>query len=513
MANNVPFALTGIPANYQVPGIFLQINYAQGALGGNGETYSAVIYGNKSSAGTAGVDGYIYGPDTFTPLLSDQDAITLFGDGSELYRMYDAFVTRNPLTPVYVVPVKSSTGSAAQLEIVISGSPTSPGTIRTYFTAQQVVDTGFTTSDTPTTIAANMAVNINSNSHWPFTASASTGTVTLTANCPGLRGNDLQASAQLLNGSGVVSSVVTQTAFTGGTVSDNNTNALAYVAGLNRRFYVQVSASGTEDGGTQYEALASQISEQALPATGLRQLCIAASSASAGTVNSVANAVNNPRARLLNLPGSDMPPSEIASIMAAASMAVQVYPITAADCNLDGLGGDANSEALWDIPAPLNGDALSATLQNTLLTNGVSPIQVLKGGRTSLVKDVTTYSLNGSLQDFRIADAFKVIILDYFADDFVSGAGLQFARMLISNDPAPNQPDIPGVLSPRLMRTFASQLVTQYGNNGVLQNVPAILAGLVSQRGVVNTSQMQVILPMQTADATHSIGVIVNQIH
>ncbi len=501
--------ILGVPANYPTPGVFVQVNFAQGAAAAGTSNYSAILLGNMLSTGSANVDGYVYGPDTFITMQSANDAITLFGAGSELARMVAQFLSVNKTTSLYCAPVKQSTGAQATFAIVITGPATSGGTVRV-FTPDGPVDTGFNSGDTATVIAGNMATNINGQSNLPFTATAVTGTLTLTAKQNGLRGNWLRASAIVLNGTGVTATQGKQAFFTGGTVADTNTNVLNFLATNGQRYYYQVSAA--EDA-TQFGALSSQINTLAQPAVGLRQRCIAASVDTLSNVDTIAVGLNNARAEIAWLQNCDKPPSELAANVSAVYTLMETYPLSAnQSVNFDFFGNDSVSSQFWNIKAPLDGTAPSATTVNTALLNGVTPINVQRGGRTALVKRVTTRSLNGAVNDYRIADAGKVSICDYFSDDLFSILVQQYARKVIGNDPPQGQPyPAAGVVTPSMVRGTCINLINQYSNNGLI-NGPSVLAGLQVSRGFNPTTRMNILVQLFTADPLHQFGVLVNQV-
>lgn len=500
--------ILGIPANYPSPGVFVQVNFAQGAAAAGTSNYSVIMIGNLLSTGSAQVDGYVYGPDTFVTMQSVDDAIALFGAGSELMRMVRDFLRVNKTTSLYCAPVKESTGVQATLAITFTGTATSPGTVRV-FTPDGPVDTGFSNGDTAATLGANIVTNINAQSNLPFTASG-TGTVTLTSKQKGLRGNWLRSSALVLSGTGLTSGVTKQTYFTGGTVADSNTNVLNFLAGNGQRYYYQVSAA--EDA-TQFGALATQMGTLAQPSVGLRQRCLAGSVDTLANVDTIATGINNARSEVVWSQNNDVPPSELAANAAAVYSLFETYPLSAnQSVNFDFFGNDAVSSQFWLIKSPLDGTAPTTSNINTAILNGVSPINVQRAGRTALVKRVTTRSLNGAVNDYRIADSGKVTICDYFSDDLYSILVQQYARKVIGNDPPQGQPyPAQGVVTPSMVRGTCINLINQYSNNGLI-NGASVIAGLEVFRGTTPTSRMNILVPLFTADPLHQFGVLVNQV-
>src|SRR5271166_1536016 len=96
------------------PGVYVQLQFAQGQSGAPTEEYDAVILANFTSQGSySPVDGYLFGPDTLIPMQSVSDAIGLAGPGSSAALMVTAFKNLNQTTPLYLCPVPVQPGTAA----------------------------------------------------------------------------------------------------------------------------------------------------------------------------------------------------------------------------------------------------------------------------------------------------------------------------------------------------------------------------------------------------------------
>lgn len=518
-----PIVLPGIGPNAP-PGVYAQEQFAQGVPSIGNTKYAAIILANMNqSVGTAGVDGYVYGPDTLVPMLSSQDAISLFGDGSPAYRMVAAFLKVNQGTPLYVAPVKASTGSAASLNIVISGSVTGSGTIRCNIVGDPPVDTPFLSGvDNATSIAAAMAVNINSQTHLPVTATASSGTLTITAKVAGARGNWLRASARVLAGSGITSSVVKPTFFTGGTGSDSYTNVLNFLAANGIRYYYYICECGADsvDGyvggsfaGTQVAAVQTQIDNLAQPVIGIVQKAFFGSSDTLGNTTNVTTNMNDARCEVAFLQNSDTVPSELATNCAAVYSLFETPPLTAGSINYDGFGNDPGSAPFWNaVYAPLDGSAPSSTTIQSCVVSGITALKVERGGRTSIVKRITSRFLSGSVNDFRITDAGKVTITDFFTDDLKSLVKLRFPRKLVANDPVQGQsPPTANVVTPSMVKNVVIELANQYASAGLI-NGPQVIQNLVVQREANPSSRISIMCPLFTSDPLHTVVMQINQV-
>lgn len=509
-----PINIVGLGPN-DPPGVYLQVQFAQGQPSIGNTKYAAIILANMNeSVGTAQTDGYVYGPDTLVGMSSVQDAINLFGAGSPAMRMVNAFMQVNPNTPLYVAPVKKASGSAASMAITITGPATLSGTIRCNVVGDTPVDTGFLSGDTATTIAANMATNINTQQNLPVTAVASVGVLTLTAKVAGLRGNWIRASARVLNGAGVTSSVPRQAFFTGGTGSDSYTNVLNFLATNGIRYYYYITEAGCDSVDTsQFEAVQAQIDTLSQPTIGLRQRAVGGSCDTLAHTETATAAVNDARCEVVWLQNSDTLPSELATNAVAVYSLFEIPPLSAGGVNFDGFGNDPNSAQFWNaVSAPLDGSAPSQASIRSAVLSGITALKVQQGGRTSIVKRITSHYINGSVNDYRITDSGKVTICDFFGDDLISLLVLRYPRKLIGNDPVQGQPP-PGanVVTPSQVRNTVIELVNTYSAAGLVDG-PSVINSLVVQRESSPSSRIGIRVPLFTADPLHTFGVSVDQV-
>src|ERR1017187_1716445 len=274
--------LHGISSN-SPPGVYVQLDFAQGAATQPTQTYTAVILANctAGSIGANATAGTVFGPQTLVSLQTTQNAINLFGAGSPAMLMYSAFIAQNKSNPVSVAPVAlAGGGTAASQAIAITaagGSSQSVGVISYSVDGKAPVQTVYGATDSATTIAANMAANINGQVNLPVTASAMTGTLTVTAKTVGLRGNFLRGFAQVNSGSGVTSSVSDPAFFTSGAGSDaaGYTSVLNALAASGVRYYYLIPEAGWDsvDGYANgiITLLQEQVDSLAQPAVGLRE--------------------------------------------------------------------------------------------------------------------------------------------------------------------------------------------------------------------------------------------------
>jgi phage tail sheath gpL-like len=182
--------IPGFSASDKVPGFFGQTLTGQGPQSAQSVPLVLLVAGIMGASGSANV-AQAY------PITSTTDADNYFGAGFQAARMcYAALKTPGAL--VYGIGIAQPTGAAATAIINVAGSWSTVGTV-TYRINGEVRTVSIATTDTPATVAANIASDINNQIRWPVTAasaqlgSTATYQVTLTHKTLGAGGN-----AQLL---------------------------------------------------------------------------------------------------------------------------------------------------------------------------------------------------------------------------------------------------------------------------------------------------------------------------
>lgn len=509
MATTVP--ITGLSANNPQPGVYVEVAFAQGASAGGTSTYAILILANKLAAGSATPDTVIYGPDTTPSLSTAADSSALFASGSEADIMWRRVQSVNAnTTPIYVVCVAESAGLQASLAITFTGTATANGTGRV-FLGDTSVDFGITNGDLVATIAASAATAVNAKPGLAMTASSALGVLTITSRQKGLRGNWLRAGA-IIVGAGIgttVSGAATQY-LAGGTVADSFTNALATINP--KRFYYIISADDGGQASANLPALCSQVTTQALPTNGIRQIVVAgATDTTVANVTTTAIALNTPRCELYHYPGGDLAPCELAALIGGASAAYEVAHASGT-LNFDYFGQSGASAALWKLLPQRTGASFTNIQIQAALNNGVSPIGVASG-KPYLVSRITTKSQTAGVADYRIRDAHKVRVCDWFADDSSASATQRLLGKTIANDPpsAAVKPP-PGAATPSLLKSLVVQFIDQYDANGLLQNAADIRAAVFPLRETSPTTRLSVSVPLQPIDVLHQVGMFIAQV-
>lgn len=499
--------LTGLSANDPVPGSYLEINFAQGNAAGFAGERSILLLGNLLSTGTGTVDSEIYGPDSAVPLQTEADCVSLFGAGSELHRMFRRVTKVNNDSKVYALAVTESAGSKATGAVTLASAATANGNLRIWLN-DEFVDTAIVSGDSAATIATAAVANINAQTHWPVTAAVTTtSVVTMTAKQKGLRGNWLRFKSLITSGVTTTATGGVDAFFSGGTTADSNTTALATI--LAKRYYYIVSAA---DDATQFGALVSQVNSQAAPTSGIRQRAFCGSVDTLSNTITIATGINAARGEVVWSEKSPWTPAELAANNAAvyAEFELPARP----RLNFCSFGNDAKTQAYWKVPASRIATAApSRTSIKSALNNGITPIASNPNGTTYLVDRITTRSLNGSTSDYRIRDAHKVTVCDFYGDDLLAKIAAQFGGKEIADDPARGaRAPGPNVVTPSVFKAAINKLTSEYGENDMLQAVEDTKSNTIAQRETSPATRMAARIPLNPIDIAKQFAVAVDQL-
>lgn len=203
-----PFApASSIPSSYEVPGVYFEIRASGAGAATSAPSKRALLWGHKTASGTGQYNSPIRCPGL-------QQALLYAGQGSDAARAFQAFTAQagNGSADVYLmlVPDPSTTGAQATRTLIVAGTPTLAGSVDIWICGY-LLSVRISLSDTATTIGAAIRDAINAIADLPVTASASTGTVTLTYRHFGYVGNDIPIIVSQTDASGITFSPGTVT--------------------------------------------------------------------------------------------------------------------------------------------------------------------------------------------------------------------------------------------------------------------------------------------------------------
>ena len=150
---------------------------------------ASLLIGQMAEGGKAVAGTPVY---VSTPAMAKE----LFGRGSMIARMVEAYRKVDSFGQLVVIPVADGSGTAATGKVTCTGTAAEAGTISLYIGSDRV-QVAVTEKMTAENAAKAIADAIALNKDLPVTAQASTGAVTLTAKNKGTLGNDIVLAVNL----------------------------------------------------------------------------------------------------------------------------------------------------------------------------------------------------------------------------------------------------------------------------------------------------------------------------
>ena len=194
-----------------VPLFYAEVDNSAAFTPGNNNV--ALLIGQKLETGTA---------ESEKPIAVSSAAMakTLFGRGSMLARMVEAYRGTDTLGTLYCIAVDDAEGSAkASAQVAFTGEASESGTVSLYI-GSNLIRVGVAAKDAASDVCTAAAAAINAQGDLPVTAGAEDGTLTITARNAGTLGNGILVRKNvkgLINGEADVTGLgVTITAMSGG---------------------------------------------------------------------------------------------------------------------------------------------------------------------------------------------------------------------------------------------------------------------------------------------------------
>lgn len=478
MALSIP--ITGVGADWRVPGSTAEILYGQGPANASAPGRSVVLCMPKLSSGTW-TAGVLY------RIRNEREAENGGGLGSVIHRAARAFLRVNKDAELWALPyaaVAATDSVAATAVLTVTDTSTAPGQLDVYV-AGELCSYSFPTSMTATDIGEGIEGAINARTHLPVTANNADGVVTLTAKTAGASQGTatlgtIRVHAEISAGVGTAATfggafLGSGVAGADGSDSENTNLATALTAIDNlRHYYVVTSAVDT----TAYANVVTHIQTKSAPKVGHRSVAVAAYPGTLADAITIATGRNYERLAIAWQPSAEVDPCTLAATLAAVRQ--QREQVDSA-FNFDGYG-----LANW-IPKQYTPSLYpDADDLNDAINGGLTPIASGPSG-TYLVMSVTTRSKNsaGTVNDFRASETHRVSVTDEFVDEEQNDFALNYAgKKLAADELLPdgtvnsNQRQVRGVVRPSSFKPHIAARMDRFDAAGKLQDLDASKASL-----------------------------------
>lgn len=473
----MPVNFNRIPDNLRVPLFWAEFDPSQ--AGYLAQPQPACLLGHKVATAPA--------PE-LTPLLvtGDDQAIALFGAGSMLADMVNAYRANDPTGELWCIAV-ATTGTAASHTVTIAGTPTASGTVAVYV-GDRRYPLDVTATSTPDTIGEALETAIGADPLAAVTAVNAVGVVTLTAQAPGELGNSLEIGINLrgVNAGEWTPPGLTVTVAVGsaGSGAPDIAPALAVLADAEYDF-VGVPWSDS----VSLDAVRDAFSD----ATGRwawdKQLYGHAFSARTGTVQQLHDfgvTRNDPHCSVLGYPpDSPSPPWRVcAALTAEAAVGLREDPAR-----------PLQTLPLIGIAMAPRGKRFTVADRQSLLYAGVATCSIGFDGVVRIERAVTTYQRNAYGQaDPSWLDVQTPATLQYLVRTLRNAILTKFPRHKLANDGTRFGAG-QAIVTPKILK---AELVAQYSgleDLGMVENMDAFKTFLIVERDAVDPNRVNVLLP------------------
>ena len=428
-------------------------------------------------------------PLSLVPITSVPAARNMFGQGSILCRMFEAYFANDPTGPIFCLPLKDATGATqASGTMTIAGAATAAGTAFLYV-GGQLVAVPVNNGDTATIIANNAVAVAAQLPSLTATVTAAAGVLTWTAKNAGTLGNliDLRVNYLGLRGGqslppGVAIAVV---AMSGGATDPDPTTIAPVLADQPARFIVQPNASAA-----YMAAMAAMMSFSGgrwAPNRKSRGHVWTAISNTIASLVTFGATNNDPHSTVFAFEAASPTPEweAAAAYCGAAAPSLRTQPNRPLQTlNINGYlpppGGVAET----------SGGAFSRTTWQTLLGSGLALANYTSGNQPIIWRAPTTYQQNAYGQaDQSYFDTETMYLLAAIADAIEGMETQKFGRSLLADDGNSFGPQIP-VVTPKSALAEYYSLYQGLAYQGLVEDPAAFLAATSVLRNLANPSEL-----------------------
>lgn len=472
-SKNISF--DNIPSSIRKPGKYFEFNTKLAVRTLPNNHQRMLIVGQRTTAGKIN-------PLLPVQVFSDKEAESYFGAGSICHLMSRAAIKANPYLDLTVVAQSDNgAGVAASGNITVSGTATGAATLSIYV-ANKKVDVPVAKDDDASTIAASIHTELAKHSDLPVTISISSNIVILTAKNKGLCGNNIgiqtNTDSNTLYVPGVTISI---TQMHSGDGNPDIQDCLDRV--VSEQFDLIVTPYNNEDDLIPLRDHLDFVSGPLEQRPGIGVYGMNGSLSAATTLSEQVNSGRILCAYLRYTAGNSMKRSlsyEIASAIAAI-MAFEEDP--ARPLNTLELKGIA----VADIE-----DRLSRTEQESLLYNGVTPIEIGPGERVQVVRAISTYLEDAQgIEDVSLLDITTIRTLDYVRKACRERIAQRFPREKLSSKTPPK------------VKSELLDVLKKLEDLEIVEEVEANKDGLIVERDEQDANRLNAKIPCDVVNGLH----------
>ena len=446
-----------IDPSLRTPDVQIEIDN-RGAAGASAGRQAALITGYRYASSRAEAD-------TMRLITGNDDADYQLGPGSQLCEMVRAFISNaGSAVDIYVYPQDAPAGSAASATVTVTAADAAAGNIYINVGGSTVIATS-AEGDSADAIASSIAAKINDDARLGVLAAASGGEVTLTANHNGTYGNSIYLALESGYGRDLPDGItITITGFAGGAGEIDTAAMIAAMGEDEYKYLVSPSADASV-----IDPLTGEMARRFDAGLMIGGVVYAAQlEPDFNALLSYSAQFNSPFATIVDSYASLQPPHLVAA--ANAGVAAGIISIDPAKplqrSALVGMAGRAG--------------ARNRAERETLLHNGLTPLEVTSAGDVQIVRQITTYQVNSAgVDDVSYLDVNTIYTAEavrrYQRDSFL----LRFPDSKFASTTTYEVPAGQDIVTVDLVRSTFLDLYRDLINKGLVEGYETYAASLV----------------------------------
>ncbi|MBS4847111.1 MAG: phage tail sheath subtilisin-like domain-containing protein [Burkholderiales bacterium] len=461
-----------------VPLFYAEIDNSAAFTPGNSNV--ALLFGQMTSDGTAEAEKPV-------AVSSAAMAKTLFGRGSMLARMVEAYRNTDLLGTLYCIPLAdASTGTAATATVTITGTASESGSIFLYV-GGDLVRVGVSAKDAATTVATSVAAAVNAKGDLPVTAAAASGVVTLTARNKGTLGNKILIRKNvkgLIGGESDIQGLGVEIETMSGGATDPDIEDAVKAMGSEAYEYIGVPYA---DATTMnlFQDVMNDTSGRWGPYQMLYGHVFYTKRGTFNDLLTYGKTRNDQHATTFGLESTfgSWDVEALASLVARTKVFIDADPARPTQTgSLIGITG-----------APV-GERFELTERNTLLQNGIAT-QTVVSGVVQIERSVTNYRVNKyGEQDLSYVDCETLFTSAYVMRYLKGVITSKYGRTKLANDGTNFGPG-QAIVTPGIIRAELTVAYAKLEYEGIVENSALFDKYLVVERDTNNVNRVNVLFP------------------
>lgn len=468
----MPISFNQIPILLRTPGPYTEYDNSRAVQGLSALPNKVLLIGAmETGSGTAGVH---------YPISSKDDGPALFGRGSQLAGMVDAFKRTNGLVECWAVGLADEGGAVAKTTtLTFGGVATEAGTIK-LLVAGRVITVAIAVGDDDEDAAAAVAAAIQADLDGLFTAAAVAEVVTATARAAGLWTNGLDIRVNYFDKEALPAGITL--AITAGVAGATDPDLTATLDAIPESSWYTKIVSGfagaVSDLDTFGEAHWGPLVQQDV-------MTYVGIIGSYSTVQAAGAALNTKFVCAVDAGQSPTPAHVHAAVVAAV------------DAGEPDPARPRQTLVLPNILAPARSAQRTQAQRNLLLQAGISTVKHDASGKTYIERLITTYQTNAnSVEDVSYLDVTSMHTLAALRYTMNARIQLKYPRHKLASDGTIVSPGQP-IVTPKVIRGELIALFDQWAEQGWVEagSKPQFMEELVVERNASDVNRVDAVIP------------------